>query len=288
MVIALVWPREREPEYQGKKLSEWLELNRHGSPSGAKEAVRHMGTNCIPLLLSWSDYTGSENWTRLRSVLHRLPIIRNYVPRRELRAYDAVEGFRILGSAATLAIPELARRARESPHGTVRSLAIESLSEIGVSGLPALISLYQTKRLHADGVMALGGILAVGNRGQDITVAVPMLLKEWSAQRALSPADSVREKGFRRLLGELCASPSFVPAVAINLEHQDPQIRAEAAMVLGGIGNRAQLTVSNLVGRFDDPDETVRIAVTNAVQKIAPQMLNDGTHVEQIRQTVNQ
>jgi hypothetical protein len=24
VVVALVWPREREPEYQGTKLSEWL------------------------------------------------------------------------------------------------------------------------------------------------------------------------------------------------------------------------------------------------------------------------
>ena len=56
----IVWQglREREPVYQGKPLSVWLQrYNTHGSFIGlrpepmADEAVRQIGTNAIPTLL---------------------------------------------------------------------------------------------------------------------------------------------------------------------------------------------------------------------------------------------
>src|SRR2546423_4143418 len=79
MVIAVAaiafWPGEKEPEYQGKKLSEWLEIYRTNDVAlrnamwepwtaakygpkprvdrdAAAEAVRHIGTNALPWLLA--------------------------------------------------------------------------------------------------------------------------------------------------------------------------------------------------------------------------------------------
>src|SRR5438045_3525167 len=46
------WPGEKEPEYHGKKLSEWLALERE-QPRESAEAVRAIGTNAIPFLLRW-------------------------------------------------------------------------------------------------------------------------------------------------------------------------------------------------------------------------------------------
>ena len=42
--------RTREPRYMGKPLSFWLE-GRGCTEAEAKEAVDHLGTNCIPTLL---------------------------------------------------------------------------------------------------------------------------------------------------------------------------------------------------------------------------------------------
>ena len=58
-VIAL-WPEEREPEYSGKRLSEWLEPtlnypaaneNIRAQMEPAEAAVRHIGTNALPYIL---------------------------------------------------------------------------------------------------------------------------------------------------------------------------------------------------------------------------------------------
>src|ERR1043165_1427323 len=58
-VALLVWPRQPvlEPEYQGKKLSEWLYYeNPPGQPYASIEAIRQMGANAIPTLLRWAQY----------------------------------------------------------------------------------------------------------------------------------------------------------------------------------------------------------------------------------------
>jgi hypothetical protein len=59
MVGGVVWQvlRQREPVYQGKPLSVWLEgyTSRSARLRGvqkAKEAVRHAGTNALPMLLA--------------------------------------------------------------------------------------------------------------------------------------------------------------------------------------------------------------------------------------------
>jgi len=64
VVAAFVWPREREPEYQGKKLSEWLELgwlSHRGSveQEEASDAIRHIGSNSVPYLVSAVRYRPS-------------------------------------------------------------------------------------------------------------------------------------------------------------------------------------------------------------------------------------
>ncbi|MDB6019136.1 MAG: domain containing protein [Pedosphaera sp.] len=48
------WLGRREPKYQGRTLSGWLELGARGVPKAGdnvQEAMRHMGTNSLPFLL---------------------------------------------------------------------------------------------------------------------------------------------------------------------------------------------------------------------------------------------
>ena len=61
--VALFWPRgPKEPEYQGKKLSEWVTFHSHGSkvapnnPDFAASAIRNIGTNAVPWLVRWIAY----------------------------------------------------------------------------------------------------------------------------------------------------------------------------------------------------------------------------------------
>jgi hypothetical protein len=128
-VAALMWPKEREPEYQGKKLSEWLELAtlEAGHPvdparlgaSPAGEAVRQIGTNGLPYLLKAISYEPSAARERAVTLGAELsPVLRRGLHvdpgapwSRERRAEAAESGFLVLGPAASPAVLELARLA---------------------------------------------------------------------------------------------------------------------------------------------------------------------------------
>src|SRR5438105_3314 len=56
IVMAIVWPRNREPEYGGKRLSEWLGAYEASPSDEAQVAVRRIGTNALPWLLRWCGY----------------------------------------------------------------------------------------------------------------------------------------------------------------------------------------------------------------------------------------
>src|SRR5689334_16661721 len=61
VLAVVVWPGEKEPVYEGRKLSAWvLQLNNPlGEWGTAKEmseasnAIRSLGTNAVPWLLKW-------------------------------------------------------------------------------------------------------------------------------------------------------------------------------------------------------------------------------------------
>jgi hypothetical protein len=121
--FVLVWPRgEREPVYQGKKLSEWtrgvwrLATDEPGFLE-RKQAVLQIGTNALPFLVKWIG-EGSEPAvgkldgiiSRLNPGAQRLWIRFRY--RKLERASDAVAAFAMLGADGRSAIPELRDLAR--------------------------------------------------------------------------------------------------------------------------------------------------------------------------------
>src|SRR5713101_6945786 len=62
-VLVAVFRREREPEYGGKRLSEWVMVIGHSDPATgsiqraeAADAIRKIGTNAFPYLLKWISY----------------------------------------------------------------------------------------------------------------------------------------------------------------------------------------------------------------------------------------
>src|SRR5205809_3072192 len=65
-VLFAVLSGPREPEYQGRKLSEWVERYTNGGwrlvsadvfeEEEPNNAIRHLGTNTIPHLLKWVGY----------------------------------------------------------------------------------------------------------------------------------------------------------------------------------------------------------------------------------------
>jgi hypothetical protein len=119
VIIAIAWPKEREPVYHGKKLSEWLRIYRSPIHNGdnkleAKEAVQQIGTNAIPWLLKWIA-TRPPIWSRavgdFRASWNPANRVIDALQKRPARIaemrWEAAFGFEILGETASNAVPSL-------------------------------------------------------------------------------------------------------------------------------------------------------------------------------------
>jgi len=155
-IVALTWPKEQEPVYHGKSLSQWMNIycrpmHNEGDRLEAQEAVRQIGTNAIPWLLKWirkhppvwSRAVGDSrvSWrpaARLVSALQKRPL------QIGQKRWDAAFGFQILGPIASNAVPALANMLdaddpdRQWPHPKWPPPAY-ALSRIGDSGQKSLL-----------------------------------------------------------------------------------------------------------------------------------------------------
>jgi hypothetical protein len=111
----------REPIYQGKRLSSWLEAYKLYGVAGvetwqvrveqqeADEAVRRIGTNALPTLLRMLRAKDSALKVKLMDLAQKQRFIHiNYIPSDELN-YRACSAFGVLRAKAQSAVPALIR-----------------------------------------------------------------------------------------------------------------------------------------------------------------------------------
>ena len=193
MVLGLIWftcASNREPRYNGRSLSQWLDLCAATSdPSQeAADAVRHIGTNAVPFLVTWTQQTqGLTPWKQrcLVKVLNwkregpGKELLVNLITAREPQEWRSACGFAILGEAAQAAAPDLARIAA---HGNDASadIAIYGLTLLGRNGLESLFSVITNtaaqKRSRIVGMDSLRRVVPLA------TAFVPELTKLLSDQ----------------------------------------------------------------------------------------------------------
>ena len=131
VLAVILWPEEKEPEYQGKKLSYWLfrpprpPFSEPAAPAEAiasETALRHIGTNAIPCLLKWLSYEPSPLKKKSSAALLRLPArfqpgkLIAYLSESDLerKAFIAEQGFIMLGPDAWPAVETLNQMAGET------------------------------------------------------------------------------------------------------------------------------------------------------------------------------
>jgi hypothetical protein len=128
--VAVLWPGSRkEPEYQGKKLSEWLYPNFSATGfEAATNAVRAVGTNALPWMLEGIAYEP----TRFRRFLRRLPtdLYRLAAP-EEVRRIEALRAFAILKGTAQPAVSQLTTWAADPTASERRRFARAALRHMG-------------------------------------------------------------------------------------------------------------------------------------------------------------
>ncbi len=141
LVGVIVWQvlREREPVYQGKRLSVWLERYDEGSyiavtqhlwKKEADEAVCQMGTNAIPVLLRRLRAKDSPFRIWVVSVAQKQHVIKiKYTPAR-IRHREALDGMTALGADARRAAVPALLECLNDDDGEVRRCADLALKQI--------------------------------------------------------------------------------------------------------------------------------------------------------------
>ena len=117
LLISFLLPRE--PTYQGKTASQWLEIrfeNSSATPSdrkNAREAIRQMGSNAVPILLK-KLVTGDSDthpiatfWNYVARSLSLPSKLHVKIPIAFLERQRAMDGFEIIGTNGSPAVPTL-------------------------------------------------------------------------------------------------------------------------------------------------------------------------------------
>ena len=242
-VIAWQVLREREPVYQGKPLSVWLEgytpdpkdhrpLVEQPQWKHADAAVRALGTNAIPSLL---------RMLRARDTPLKLTLVRLARKQRLFKISQTSAG-------------ELNMRASE---------AFGSLGENASNSVPALIQIYEENRSEASQNAV---VLALGSIGPAAGEAVRCLLG------TVERSDFAIRHNAVGALGEIHAQPRLVvPVLAKALGDPDTMIRGAAACSLRDFGADGKPAVPALLELLKDTDEYARGLAAEALKEIDPE-----------------
>ena len=228
--------QQREPRYQGRPLSYWLDqeflgTNGYGDRMKAEEAVRSAGSNAIPTLLRMISANDSRLKLKLLALAQKQSFIRvRHVPAGQ-RHIAGVMGIYQLGAA-------------------------------GIGAVPGLIRIYErniSPDSQSSAVHSLGYLAPVAKE------AVPVLV------RALkNPAPEVRRDAAASL-GLIHSEPALVvPALILALDDTNWDVRDTACDWLPAFGPDSKLAVPRLVEALDSPDSMLRDSAADALWKIDP------------------
>jgi HEAT repeats len=235
----------KEPTYDGKPLSTWLE-NIRGGPNGrgvlaerSVEAVRSIGTNAIPHLLAMlrCKDTRMDHW--FWAVSQRVSFLHGYIPvNAATRRERAMYGFRTLGSDIGPAIPELTAVMLYSPDDCP---------------YPAYICAWNS-----------------------LTYAPPESVVPVIAAAVTNSNNEIRLRAVH-LLGSFRGLPDIgVSALVEALKDPDVDVRATAAGSLGMYGGNAEAAVPSLISFMDDTNATMRSNSSNALAMIRSEVIQNG------------
>jgi len=226
--------QEREPLYQGKRLSNWL-ANDDGSleaERSAQRAVIEAGTNAVPTLLRMLRQRDSRLKRKVMDLAQRQRFIRVHCTRAESRNAGAWVGFSTLRASAAFAVPSLMEICDLKISDPSQRYAVRSLTAIG----PA------AKR------------------------ASPALLRAATSSDVIVRAESLHA------LVSIHAEPDLaVPALTRALSDPNSTVRFVACNSLAQVGDAAQQAVPVLVKTLGDPVRDVQHSAAAALKALDPE-----------------
>ena len=230
LIGGVIWWFQREPEYQGRPLSEWTKLARSykaADQKGAREALLAMKDEAVPELAD-SLVQGETLLEKInRSVGHKLP------PKQRRHAMkifgigevitrktEALEALKLMGTNAQAAVPALAQVLRD-PNVSLSSMAGLALGEMGPAAVPELISALD----EGDYNVRANACHALQRLGPDAVAAAPRLV--YSLENETGPILPVASYTLSRI------GPGALPALLPSLSHTNWTTRRWAAYAIG-------------------------------------------------------
>jgi HEAT repeat protein len=151
--------------------------------------------------------------------------------------------------------------------------AASALAFLGNAGLAPLVGVITNRNAPGHCRRYAAIMLGAGDVRFDTngTWAVPVLIGSLDDPTVAQPAITA--------LGRLRLEPELsVPALTRCLQDTNYAVRCNVAYALGEFETNASLAVPDLVKALTDSDWHVRQAATNALDKIAPQVLTNDAH----------
>ena len=258
-VSAWLGLRQREPEYQGRPLSQWLDAYNQSKSmdktAPISEAIRAMGTNSLPFLLAHIKHLDSPLKVKLCALLGRQRILKLPFYGADPYRSTSILALSALGSQAATLCPELSRVAQNPDTSWWGML---SLLAIGTNSMPYLVAVCQNTNLqtrtHAVLMMSM-----VAN--------MPRPGFSWGWMKA--PVN-----GRPLLMLGWAVTGADVRGMAALLDHPDAAVRRAAAEALGRFGppytNELNSAVPALMKAMKDADPEMRVAARETLKKIDP------------------
>jgi hypothetical protein len=278
IIVLMVWPkRTSEPEYKGKRLSEWLALYLDGGSVGkqeASDAVHAIGTNALPWLLNRVRNDPSKTgWPKTASVARKLPghmgrSVAEWLDEDSNRRLQLTQaGFHVLGPSASAAIPELSWLLGGSDfNASARASSV--MRYLGKEALPPLLSVIQDRRAPiGKRIPAASALRYMGYLGVDAAPAVPVLVA------CLNDTNRTLSFFSAQALGNFALeSGTVVPALTNQIHSSDLYVRRFVVRALGQYGSNAIVALPLVLKALGDSDQRVRVEATNAFRRIAPEL----------------
>jgi hypothetical protein len=282
LCVVAFWPGEREPEYNGKKLSEWCWLYWpwvSEGPAGqerARVAINHIGTNALPFLVQWLRYdhpspkeTMADIMGQLKDRLHRNTGARNSL-RPLVRADIAVFGFEALGTNAIPAIPALTILLRDRASSPVTvGAAADALRAVGDKGWVQLAE-YLRERGQPNRVFVIQNLFSARQDVGPILDVLTDCIQDPDDRVAVASATATA----------LCSisqeSAKRVTILKKGIGDSRATVREVSITFLGTLETNATPALPEIARALQDSNADVRRAATNALVKIAPEVLTNG------------
>ncbi|HEX3720513.1 MAG TPA: HEAT repeat domain-containing protein [Verrucomicrobiae bacterium] len=259
---------QKEPVFDGKPLSYWMERLDNLSDTAARAAIKEIGTNALPDLMrmlrqlqSAADQSDGRAVTRSISLgggvtLHPSP------DQSRVRPLYAVA---CLGPAGQPALPEIVPLLSNSNY-QIKISAFFALQSIGpdtqtVSSVVPILFQALGDREWTMRLAALNAIAALRPRPPETTPTFIRFLDD--------PSEIVREEAMRWLVAQTNAI--VLPRLDKQLHDKDSYVVVTAASQIGAFGPAAATSEPRLRQLLNDPLLTVRQSASNALATITGQ-----------------